>query len=116
MAESVAESQSGIDRFNETLRSLDEEIQELRERVDRGRQRVETEVRKRADQVRTDIQASDVYRRVEQLRKDLEDQLQRGRSQIYDAVGIATKADVEKLNRKLNQLSRKLSDLAKESD
>jgi hypothetical protein len=34
---------------------------------------------------------------------------------VYGVFGIASKSDVDRLNRKLNQLSRKLSDLTKES-
>jgi hypothetical protein len=114
MAETTAEGQTPFDRFNEALRNLDEEIQDVRERFDRGRERVETEVRQRADRVREELRNSDVFRRVEQLRKDVEEQLQRSREQVYNAVGLATKAEVEKLNRKLNQLSRKLNELTKE--
>ncbi len=115
MAEAAAERRNGFDRFNETLRNLDEEIQEFRERLDRGRKRVEGEFRKRADRVRTELRKSEVFRRAEQLRKDLEDQLGRGRAQIYGVFGLASKADIERLNRKINQLNRRLNELAKGS-
>jgi predicted nucleic acid-binding Zn-ribbon protein len=115
MAETATTRRNGFDRFNEALRNLDEEIQEFRHRVDRNRKRLEREVRKRADKVRTELRKSDVFKRADKLRKDVEDQIDRGRSQVYGVFGIASKSDVDRLNRKLNQLSRKLSDITKES-
>ncbi len=115
MAETVAERQTGFDRFNEALRNLDEEIQDVRERFERGRERVGTEVRQRADRVRSEVRNSEAFRRADQLRRDVEGQLERSREQLYNAFGLATKADVEKLNRKLNQLSRKLNELVKDA-
>jgi polyhydroxyalkanoate synthesis regulator phasin len=114
MAEAAAERQSGFDRFNETLRNLDEDIQDFRERLEKGRTRLETQLRKRAERVRTELRKSEVYRRAEQLRKDVEDQVGRGRAQIYDVFGLATKADIDRLTRKVNQLNRRLNELAKE--
>jgi polyhydroxyalkanoate synthesis regulator phasin len=115
MAETASVRRNGFDRFNEALRSLDEEIQELRARVDRGRRRVEGEIRKRADRVRTEIRRTDLYRRADQIRKDIEGQVGRGRAQIYELFGIATKEDVERLNRKINQIARRLAEITKES-
>lgn len=115
MAESASTRGNGFDRFNEALRNLDEEIQDLRARVDRSRKRLEGEIRKRAHRVRTEIEKSDLYRRAERLRKDVGDQIERGRSQVYDVFGLASKADVERLNRKVNQISRRLAEITKES-
>ena len=115
MPQAAAERRNGFDRFNEALRNLDEEIQDLRERVERGRKRLEGEIRNRTDRVRTELRKNEVFRRAEQLRKDVEDQLERGRAQIYEVFGLATKADVERLNRKLNQISRRISEITKES-
>ncbi len=105
---------SGFDRFNETLRNLDHQLQDLRGRFDTRRKRFESKVRKQADRVQTDLRKSTVYKRAEQARKDIEGTLERTRSTIFEAVGLATKADVEKLNRKLNVVARKLSELTKE--
>ena len=114
MTESAAERRNGFDRFNEALRNLDDQFQDFRDRVGRGRRRAEGEIRKRAERVRTELRKSEVFRRAEQLRKDVEEQIERGRSQIYGAFGLATKADVERLSRKVNQLTRRLNDLSKE--
>jgi chromosome segregation ATPase len=103
---------SGFDRFNDALKSLDEQLQDLRERFDHQRQRVEREVRKRAEQVQERVQASDLYKRAEQGYKDLGSRVDETRSQIYDVFGIASKAEIEKLHKRLNKISKQIADLS----
>ena len=111
----MAETQAnGFDRFNDTLRGLDDQLQDLRDRIDDGRKRVENEFKKRADDARADFRKSVLYRRSEQALKDVEDAAERTRSQLFEALGLATKTDIDKLQRKLNTLSKKLNELTKE--
>ncbi len=111
MAETRA---SGFDRFNDALRGLDDQLQDLRDRFDGRRKQVETELRKRRDQVREELRGNGVYQRAERVRKGLEERVERGRDQIYDAFGLASKAEIQRINRKLSTISKKVNDLAKE--
>ncbi len=111
----MAEAQtSGFERFNDALRGLDDQLQELRERFDEQRKKVEGELRKRTDRVREELRGSDVLQRAEQVRKDIGGRVERGREQIYDAFGLASKAEVQRINRKLNTIVKKVNELAKE--
>src|SRR5262245_24809842 len=103
---------TGFDRFNDALKSLDEQLQDLRERFDHQRTRVEREVRKRAEQVQERIQDSDLYKRAERGYKDIGSRVEETRSQIYDVFGIASKAEIEKLNKRLNKISKQIHDLS----
>ena len=103
---------SGFDRFNDALKSLDEQLQDVRERFDHQRRRVEREVRKRAEELQTRIQETDLYKRAEGARKDLEGRVDAGRSQIYDVFGIASKHEIEKLNKRMNKISKQLTELS----
>ncbi len=105
---------SGFERFNDALRGLDGQLQDIRERFDERRKKVEGELRKRRDQVREELRSTGVVQRAGQVRKDIEERVERGREQIYDAFGLASKADVQRINRKLNTISKKVSELAKE--
>ena len=87
---------SGFDRFNDALKSLDEQLQDLRERFDHQRHRVEREVRKRAEK-----SFGEIGTRADEAR-----------SQIYDVFGIASKAEVEKLHKRLNKISKQIHDLS----
>lgn len=103
---------TGFDRVNDALKSLDEQLQDLRERFDHQRQRVEREVRKRATQLQERIQDSEIYKRADQARKDIETRVDETRSQIYDVFGIASKSEVEKLHKRLNKISKQIHDLS----
>jgi hypothetical protein len=109
----MAHSRStGFDRFNDALKSLDEQLQDLRERFDHQRRKVEREVRKRAERLQSRVQETDLYKRAESARKDLEERVDVTRSQIYDVFGIASKHEIEKLNRRLNKISKQLTELS----
>ncbi len=114
MTQPAAARRNGFDRFNDALRNLDEEIQDVRERFEQRRERFGSELRERADRVRNELQKSDVYQKADKLRKNVEGQIERGRSQIFEAIGLATKTDVDRINKRLNTISRKLNELAKE--
>lgn len=104
---------SGFERFNEALRGLDDQIQELRERVDDRRRQFETELKKRRSKIETQVRKNPLFKRAERARKDVESQVEKTRAQIYGAVGIASKTEIDKLNRKLNSISKKVSELTK---
>ena len=105
---------NGFDRFNEALRNLDDQLQDARDRFDDGRKRFEKRVRKQTDRIQGDLQKTTVYKRAEQAVKDVEDVVDRTRTTMYDAFGLASKTDVDKLNRKLNKISKQLNELLKE--
>jgi hypothetical protein len=103
---------SGFDRFNDALKSLDEQLQDLRERFEDQRKKLEKEVRKRAEKLTTRLQETDLYKRAESATKDLGERVETGRSQIYDVFGIASKHEIEKLNKRLNKISKQLTELS----
>ena len=103
---------NAFDRFNDTLRNLDDQIQELRERVEENGRQFRDDFRKRAEKVETQLRKSPLYRRAEQTRKDFESQVGKTRDQVYDTFGIASKAEIQKLSKKLNAISKKLNELS----
>ncbi|MCP4003420.1 MAG: hypothetical protein GY725_04415, partial [bacterium] len=107
-------STNGFDRFNDALKSLDEQLTEMRENFDDGRKKFETQINKQRNRVETRIKKTDLYKRTNKLRKDIEGQVESARAQVYDAFGIASKTEIEKLHRKLNTISRKLNEISRE--
>lgn len=103
---------SGFDRFNDALKSLDEQLQDLRERFDHQRGKLEREVKKRAEKLQTRLEESDLYKRADSVRKDAQERFETTRSQIYDVFGIASKHEIEKLNRRLNKISKQIHELS----
>ncbi len=66
MATPETNSTSGFDRVSEAFRNLDDQIGEIRERLDERRQRVEREVRKRTEKVADQV-TSEFKKRSEKL-------------------------------------------------
>jgi len=107
-------STSAFDRFNDALRNLDDQIQELRERIDERRKSFRAELRKQTHRIEQTVRKSALFQRAEQASKDLSEQVEQGREQIYGVFGIASKAEVEKLGRKLAHINKRLNDIAKD--
>jgi len=107
-------STSAFDRFNDALRGLDDQIQELRERIAERRKTFRAEFRKQTGRLEQTLRKSTLYRRAEQAGKDLSETVDQSREQIYGVFGIASKAEVEKLHRKLAHLTKRLNDIAKD--
>jgi hypothetical protein len=105
---------NAFDRFNDALRGLDDQLQELRERFDERRDSIRSEIKKQADRIEHQLRKSALYRRAEEVGKDLADQVDQARTQLYDVIGIASKSEVDKINRKLHAISKKLNEMAKE--
>jgi len=114
-ARGMAEAQGSVfDRFNDALKNLDDQLQELRDRFDDQRKRFEDQVTRQREKLEAQLKDTALYKRTERVRKDVEDQVERGRAQIYDAFGVASKSEIDKINRKLTTISKKLNELAKE--
>ena len=107
-------SNGGFERLNDAFRNLDDQLQELRGRFDDQLRRVESSWNERREEIRAQLRSTAIYKRSEQVRKDLEEHVDRGRSQLYEVFGIASKSEIQKLSRKLNTLSKKLSELTRE--
>ncbi len=107
-------SANAFDRFNDALRGLDDQLQELRERFDERRDTLRAEIRKQATRIETQLRKSALYRRAEEVGKELTEQVDQARTQLYDVIGVASKSEVDKINRKLSAISKKLNEIAKD--
>lgn len=105
---------NGFERVNDALRNLDDQLQELRERFDVQYRRLESALRERGLQVRTQLDKTTLARRTRRVRRDIEERVEEQRARLYDAFGIASKSEIQKLSRKLATLSKRLNELAKE--
>jgi endonuclease III len=126
---------NGFERINEVFRSLDDQLADWRERFEDGRKKVENEIRKRGEgvadqvgsefrkateQIESQIRENSYFQRIEEaatrVRREVEGELEKRRGQVLNLIGIASKTDLEKLSKRINALSRRLSTLTKEQD
>ncbi len=109
----MAQAQGSVfDRFNDTLKNLDDQLQELRDRFDDQRKKVEDQFGQQREKIETQIRETALYQRGERVAQDVGEQIGRGRTQLFEVFGIASKSEIDKINRKLNKLSKRLNEFS----
>jgi hypothetical protein len=123
--------QDGIDRFRDAFGSLEDEMErvqrqlrarrrklekqlnanrkDLEKRIDSGRKGLE----KRAKKIQAEVRKNPAVKRFESIRKDAEKRLEAGAETVLSALQIASKSDVQRIDRKISQLNRKLKEMEK---
>ena len=118
MSDEVNFVQDGINRFGDAYRSVDEGVKHLQSRLEAGRKTVEREIDTRRklfeeqtrDQIEQ-IQSHAVVQRVLSIKSDTTRQLETSIQSLLDLFDIASKSDIQRVDKKLKQLNRKLRDL-----
>jgi len=115
----------GVDRVQDALKSADKEFQRIQRRVKTQRRTIERQIgrqrktiekqaksfEKQAQKRVSEIRKTDLVKRVESLRKDVQEQLETGFESVLAMFQIASKADIQRVDRKLNRINRKLKEL-----
>ena len=117
MAE-VSIVQQGVDRFRDAVGSLEDEFQRVQKQVRARRKKLEKslesrrkDIEKRTRKLRRDIERSEPVKRLEALRRDAGKQLEQGVVDVLGALQIASKHDVQRIDRKISQLNKKLKEM-----
>lgn len=122
MAQQASFVQEGVDRFNEAFHSLEDELQRIQKRVQSrrrsierqlssGRKNLEKRTRKQLSQLRSDLRRNPVARRARSWAEEAARQAENGLDSILGVFQIASKSDVQRIDRRLSQLNRKLKEL-----
>lgn len=126
---------AAVDRIEQELSSLQKQLRSqgrsLEKRIEKGRRdlasrrrKLETRGRKQVKSLLADVRKSAAYKRARTLtrdaekrfgsvRKDAEKRLESGVESVLDVLQIASKSDVQRIDRKLRSLNRKLDDIEK---
>ena len=114
--------QDGMDRLQSARERVDDEIQRvqkqlrtrrrnLERQINKGRRDFERQTRKQVKQLQSDIRKNTWVKRLDELREDASKQLESAVSSVLGVLQIASKSDVQKIDRKLTKLSKKLRDI-----
>ncbi len=121
--------QDGVDRFREAYGSLEDEVQrvqkelrirrkKLEKRFETGRKDIEKrfstqrkQIEKRTEKLRTGIEKNPAVKRLDALRKDATKQIEQRVSGVLGALQIASKSDLQRIDRKISQISKKLKEM-----
>lgn len=116
--------QDGVDRINDAFKSVDTEFQRVQKRLNTRRRSLEKELstrrkdvekrtRKGVKRLRTELRKNPVFKRAEKLQKDVTKQMESTVDDLLGLFQIASKSDLDRIDRKLNQLSRRLKEFEK---
>ena len=133
--------QDGVDAFRNAFESIEDEVERVQKQLRARRKSVEKQLNasrkdfeKRTRKLRSEIQKSspaeqletwrkDATKRIEKLekskpakqvetwRKDATKQFEQGVGNVLSTLQIASKTDVQRIDRKISQLNRKLKEM-----
>jgi hypothetical protein len=135
--------EDGIDRLQSAFQSVEDEFEKVQKRVDRGRKDFEKRVKtgrkdfeknskkfqkrvesrrrdwekqteKRVKSLQDELRKYSLFQQLEELADDASKRFENGIEQLLGGLQIATRSDIQKLDKKLNTISRKLKTLEKE--
>ena len=113
-ANSLESALENIEReFERVQRRFRSQRREVGKRIERGRRQLETRGRKQVRSLIADVRKSDAYKRAQALRKDAEKQIESGVESVLALLQVASRRDLERVDRKLRTLTKKLSELEK---
>ncbi len=114
----------GFERVQSAYQSVEEEIQKLQKQLQERTEELSDAAEKRFRKISDDVRGYPVVKRAESLADDVSSRLgEQGKKieqqvtgrleQLLGALQVASRADIEKLDRKLNRLGRKLNAIDK---
>lgn len=117
--------ETGVERVRFAVRSAERRIQRVRKQIDARRKSLEKELgsRRRKLEQRTQKEVARLVARAQHLplvkraaalREDASRQLDAGVETVLGVFQIASRGEVERLDRKLSQISRKLREIEKD--
>lgn len=132
MAENASFVQGGIDRVSEAYRTLDARVQKLQKELNSRRRSFESQIQtsrknlqkqvasgrknfeKRTRKQLSELRRAHLVRRALAIPSDANQRLEAGVGQLLGLLRIASKSELSRIDRKLDQLNRKLREIEKE--
>ncbi len=115
--ESLQRVRSAADSFDQGFRRLQKRLdvrrKSLEKRFEHERKLIEKRTQRELERLLHRVRESKLAHRAEGWREDAAQRLETGASALLGALQIASKGDLDRLDRKLSQLTRKLKDIEK---
>jgi len=120
--------QEGVDRGREAVSSIENDFQRVQKRVEKQlnarrkaiekqvkarRKNFEKRTQKQVRRIRTELKKNPYVKRAQGVVNDATRQWEQGVDTVLGALQVASRRDVDRIDRKLNQINRKLRDLEK---
>jgi len=124
MAKQASVVEERVDQIRQAVRRADREFKKIQKQVESRRRRIAKEVslrrrtlEKRAqrelERLQKQLQTQPLVKRAEALRADAQERIGRGVSSLLEAFPLATRSEIERIDRKVSALGRKLREIEK---
>jgi hypothetical protein len=129
MAEEASIVQDGIDRFRDAFGNIEDEVERIQKQLRIRRRKIEKQLNtnrrdfekrvesgrkdfeKRTRRLRAEVRKNPTFKRLEGIRKDASQRYEEGVETLLGALQIASKGDLQRIDRKISQLSKKLKEM-----
>ena len=122
MTEQTSIVNEGMDRAKSVFRSIDGELRRVQKQLQSrrktfekqlssGRRDIEKQTRKQVKRLQTELRKNPLIKRAQNLRGEATQQIDNAVDRVLGALQIATKNDLDRIDRKLTVLTRKLKEL-----
>jgi hypothetical protein len=109
--------QEGVDRLREAVSAIETDIERMQNRVQKEfkarRKDIEKRTQKQVKRLRTELRKNAYVKRAQGVVDDATKQFEQGVDSVLEVLNVASKRDLTRIERKLNQINRKLRDLEK---
>jgi chromosome segregation ATPase len=103
--------QDGLDRFENVVKSVERDFKRLQKQADKRRKALEKRAERRVKKLQTELRKSTLVKRAGSLRDEAVRAVGDGVESLLGTLRIASHAEVERLERKVGQLGRKIRQL-----
>jgi hypothetical protein len=103
--------QDGIDRFESAVKSVERDFRRLQKQADKRRKELEKRAERQVKKLQADLRKSPVIQRAESLRTEAVRVVEEGVETLLGTLRIASHGEVQRLERKVSQLGRKIRQL-----
>jgi hypothetical protein len=129
MSEQASIVQEGIDRFRDAFGNLEDELERVQKQIRTRRRKLEKQLdanrsaiekrissgrkdlEKRTRRIREEVRKNPAFQRLDEIRKDATRRYEEGVESFLALLQIASKGDLDRIDRKISQLSRKLKEM-----
>jgi hypothetical protein len=129
MSEQASIVQEGIDRFRDAFGNLEDELERVQKQIRTRRRKIEKQLdanrsaiekrissgrrdlERRTRRIREEVRKNRAFQRLEGIRKDATRRYEEGVESVLALLQIASKGDLQRIDRKISQLAKKLKEM-----
>jgi len=119
MAQQASIVQDSVDRVREAVSSLESDFEKVQKRAEKQfrvrRKSLEKRAEKQVGRLRSEFKKNPIIKRAQNAVDGATKQMEKNVDSLLDALNLASQRDLQRVNRKLNKISKKLRALEKSS-